>query len=81
MLLSAVDGEEAELLRREDFDEAIDSIAGVVVTHLNGIAARCSNDLAARRKIDAVVHQVRKEIAEHCVRLADERGEPQLEQQ
>jgi hypothetical protein len=27
-----------ELLRREDFDEAIDSIAGVVVTHLRGMA-------------------------------------------
>ena len=25
-----------ELLRREDFNEAIDSIAGIVITHLSG---------------------------------------------
>ena len=54
---AAPDGEEnRELLRREDFDEAIASIAGIVVTHLSGLAARCSNDLAVRRKIDAVVY-------------------------
>jgi hypothetical protein len=39
----------------EDFDEAIDSIAGIVTTYLSGMAARCFNDLAVRRKIDAVV--------------------------
>jgi hypothetical protein len=44
-----------ELLRREDFDEAIDSIAGIVITHLSGLAARCTNDLTVRRKIDAAV--------------------------
>jgi hypothetical protein len=45
-----------ELLSRDDFDEAIDDIAGIVVAHLSGLAARCSNDLAVRRKIDAVVY-------------------------
>ncbi|MBR0742097.1 hypothetical protein JQ581_34690 [Bradyrhizobium liaoningense] len=44
-----------ELLSRADFDEAIDSMAGIVVTHLSGLAARCTNDLMVRRKIDAVV--------------------------
>jgi len=34
-----------ELVRRSDVDEAIDSIAGIVVTRLSGMAARCSNDL------------------------------------
>jgi hypothetical protein len=28
--------EKKQLLRREDFDEAIDSIAGIVLTHLSG---------------------------------------------
>jgi hypothetical protein len=59
----------------------LDEICGATVTDLSGMAARCSNDLTVRRKIDAVVHQVRKEIAEHCIRMADERGEPPLEQQ
>ncbi|MBR0778567.1 hypothetical protein JQ625_27360 [Bradyrhizobium diazoefficiens] len=67
-----------ELLSREDFDEAIDSMAGIVVTHLSGMAARCSNDLIVRRKIDALVHQVRRELAEHCIRSADKRGERPL---
>jgi hypothetical protein len=60
-----------ELLRRQEFDEATDSIVGIVVTHLSGMAERCSNDLAARRKIDAVVHQVRREIAEHRIKMTD----------
>jgi hypothetical protein len=39
------------------------------------MAARCSNDLVVRRKIDAVVYLVRKEIANACLE-ADKRGEP-----
>jgi hypothetical protein len=42
-----------ELVRRADVDDLIDTLAGVVLTHLSGMAARCSNDLAVRRKIDA----------------------------
>jgi hypothetical protein len=57
-----------ELIRRADFDEAIDSIAGIVLGHLSGLAARCSNDLTVRRKIDAVVFEVRKEMATAALR-------------
>ena len=70
-----------ELLRREDFDEAIDSITGIVITHLSGLAARCSNDLVVWRKIDAVVYEVRKEMAKVALEMADKNGEPPLEQQ
>jgi hypothetical protein len=70
-----------ELVPRADFDAMIDGIAGVVLTHLSGMAARCSNDLAVRRKIDAVVYEVRTEIAEHCTKMADAGGEPPLDQQ
>jgi hypothetical protein len=59
----------------------IDTFAGVVLKNRSGMAARCSNDLMVRRKIDGVVHQVRKEIAEHCIRITDERDEPPLLQQ
>jgi len=34
-----------------------------------------------RCTIDAVVHQVRLEIAERCIKMADERGEPPLSEQ
>jgi hypothetical protein len=76
----AVEGEEAGAAASGDFDEAIDSIAGFVLTHLSGLAAPCSNDLAARRKIDAVVYEVRKEMAKAAFAMADKNGEPPLEQ-
>ena len=34
-----------------------------------------------RRNIDSVVLQIRREIAEACSKMADERGEPPLEEQ
>jgi hypothetical protein len=68
-----------ELVRREDVNALLDELCGITLTHLSSLAARCSNDLTVRRKIDAVVHQVRREIAEHCIEMANERGEPPLE--
>ena len=65
-----------KLVRRTDVDALIDQIVGIVVTHLSGMAARCSNDLVVRRKIDAVVYQIRKEIANACLDEADKRSEP-----
>ena len=70
-----------KLVRREDCNELIDEVCGVVLTHLSGMAARCSRDMNVRRNIDAVVHQVRTELAQVCLRMADERGEPPLDQQ
>jgi hypothetical protein len=70
-----------ELLRRDDFDEAIGSIVGIVITHLSGMAAWCSNDLATRRKIDAVVYEVREEMAKASLAMADKNGEPLFSEQ
>ena len=70
-----------ELVRREDVNELTDTMAGVVLTHLSGMAARCSRDLTVRREIDRVVYEVRTELAQVCTRMADERGEPPLDQQ
>jgi hypothetical protein len=53
----------------------------VVVMHLSGMAARCSNDLIVRRKIDTVVYEIRKEMAKVALEMADKNGEPPLEQQ
>ena len=68
-----------KLVRREDADALIDEICGVVLTHLFGMSARCSRDPLIRRSIDAVVHQVRTELAQVCTKLADKRGEPPLD--
>jgi hypothetical protein len=45
------------------------------------MAACCSRDMAVRRNIDAVVDQVRREIASACLAKADEWNEPPLDKQ
>jgi hypothetical protein len=70
-----------ELVRRDDVDALIDQIAGTVLTHLSGMSARCSRDMQVRRNIDAVVMQIRREIAEACSKAADACGEPPLSEQ
>ena len=54
-----------ELVRQADVDELIDSIAGVTLTALSSMPARCAprGDLAIRRSIERVVFEVRTEIA------------------
>ena len=69
------------LVRREDVDALIDAMAGTVLTHLSGMAARCSRDMAVRRNIDAVVTEIRREIATACLAKADEWNEPPLNSQ
>src|SRR4029077_16965568 len=72
-----------ELVRREDVDTLIDDIAGVTLTALSSLPARCAprGDLAIRRSIERVVFEVRTEIAKACTRLEEEQGEPPLDEQ
>ena len=69
-----------ELVRRADVDELIDGIAGVTLTALSSLPARCAprGDLAIRRSIERVVFEVRTEIAAVCQQMADKCGEPPL---
>ena len=68
-----------ELVRQTNVDELIDQIAGIRLTHLSGMAARCSRDIVVRR--NTVVMQIRREIAEACSKAADEANEPPLDEQ
>ena len=68
-----------ELVRQDDVNELIDQIAGITLTQLSGMAARCSRDIV-RRNIDAVVMQIRREIAEACNKAADAANEPPLDE-
>jgi hypothetical protein len=68
-------------LNREDVNELIDAMCGTVVTHLSGMTARCSRDMVVRRNIDAVVDQIRREMAAACLAKADEWNEPSLDEQ
>jgi hypothetical protein len=70
-----------ELVRRADVDALIDGIAGVNLTALSSLPARCAprGDLAIRRSIERIVFEVRTEIANVCKRMADKCGEPPLD--
>ena len=66
------------LIPLEEAISTTDEVIGLMLTHLSGMAARCSRDLAVRRAIDAVVYQIRVEMSEAASKLADQRGEPPL---
>jgi len=66
------------LIPKHEMDETIDAIAGIVTSHPAGLGARCTPDLRIRATIDAVVRQVRTEMAMAANKLADGRGEPPL---
>jgi hypothetical protein len=71
-----IEEKQRKLVRRDDVNELIDQVASITLTHLSGMAARCSPDMVVRRNIDAVVMQIRREISEACSKAADERNEP-----
>ena len=81
LLRIRIEEKQRKLVRQDDVNELIDQIAGITLTHLSGMAARCSRDMVVRRNIDAVVLQIRREIAEACSKAADENGEPPLNEQ
>jgi len=72
-----------ELVLRVDVDELIDGIAGVTLTALSSLPARCAprGDFAIRRSIERVVFEVRTEIAKVCQEMAAKFGEPPLSEQ
>ena len=80
LLRIRIEEKQRKLVRQDDVNELIDQIAGIALTHLSGMAARCSRDMVVRRNIDAVVMQIRREISEAC-KAADECGEPPLSEQ
>ncbi len=66
-----------ELVPVADLKELIDTFVGLVLTKLGGLPARVAGtDLGARRKAEAVVIELRREIATACNEMADQCGEP-----
>jgi hypothetical protein len=71
-----------ELMRTDEVNEMIDSMIGLVLTKLGGWPARVAGtDLVMRRKAEAVLRELRTEIADACQQMADKNGEPPLDQQ
>ncbi|MEY9131933.1 phage terminase Nu1 subunit (DNA packaging protein) [Bradyrhizobium diazoefficiens] len=81
LLRIRIEEKQRTLVRQDDVNELIDQIAGVTLTALSSLPARCAprGDLAIRRSIERVVFEVRTEIATVCQQMADERGEPPLD--
>jgi hypothetical protein len=60
-----------------DHEAFIDELCGLVLTKLGGWPARIGGtDLDVRRRAEAALRELRTDIAETCLRLADECGEP-----
>ena len=63
-------------MRRADVDALIDGMAGVTLTALSSLPARCAprGDLAVRYGIERVVFEVRTELRKVCLEMADKWG-------
>jgi hypothetical protein len=69
--------QEREAILVSDHNDFVHESIGLVLTYLSGWPARIGgHDLALRRKAEALVFELRTEIANQCQRLADEHGEP-----
>jgi hypothetical protein len=71
----------AKLVRQSDVDELIDDMAGVLLSTLSAMPAQCApvGDLPMRRRLERWVFETRKALADGFTKLADEAGEPSLE--
>jgi phage terminase Nu1 subunit (DNA packaging protein) len=83
LLRIRIEEKQRTLVRQDDVDALIDQIAGVTLTALSSLPARCAprGDLAIRRSIERGVFEVRTEIAKVCQQMADKAGEPPLNEQ
>ena len=68
------------LVPRDVYESMIDQMAGLVLTKLSGWPARVAGtDLVVRRRAEAVLRELRTEIANACLEMADQCGEPPVD--
>ena len=66
-----------ELVPRDVYESKIDQMAGLVLTKLGGWPARVAgHDLGLRRRAEAVLRELRTELANACLEMAAKCGEP-----
>ena len=69
-----------ELVNRDAHEAMIDQMAGLILTKLGGWPARIAgSDLGLRRRAEAMLRELRTDIAEACTKLADEQDDPPLD--
>jgi hypothetical protein len=77
-----IDEKRRTLVRRDGHEAMIDRLAGLTLTKLGAWPARIAGtDLALRRKAEALLRELRIEMSQAATALADEEGEPSLEEQ
>ena len=67
-----------DLVHRAEVDDLIERLCGIVLTALSSMPAQCAptGDLITRRRIEAAVFRVRKQLAEIALEMAKDDGEP-----
>ncbi len=69
-----------DLIPLDEATNNMEQLVGLFLTGLSGLSARCGGrDLAVRRAIDKAVFEMRVEISEACTKLADQLGEPPVD--
>jgi hypothetical protein len=66
---------ERSLMPTEEHERILDTAVGITLTVMSGLAARIfptAGELQARRRAERIVLDCRREIAERCVKRADE---------
>jgi hypothetical protein len=81
MLQTRLMEKKRELVRRDDVHALIDGICGVTLMHLSGLAARAPTIWRCDARSRKWCGRSGARSAEHCIKLADERGEPPLSEQ
>ena len=81
LLRMRIEEKQRTMVRRDAHEAMIDEMVGLVLTKLGGWPARIAGaDLGLRRRAEAVLHELRTEIAEAASKLGDERSEPPLDE-
>ena len=71
-----------QLIPAEVHDAFVEDLTGLMLSGLAGLAAKIAgSDLGLRRRADQAVFELRRELAQAAIKLADERGEPPLSEQ
>jgi hypothetical protein len=69
--------QENVLMMTSEHEAFVEQLVGLVLTKLGGMPIRVGGtDLAARRKVENIIFEVRTEIADQCQQWADESKEP-----
>ena len=70
LLQIGIEEKKRTLMRRDAHEALIDQMAGLVLTKLGGWPARIAGaDLSLRRRAEAVLRELRAEIAEACTQI------------